>query len=214
MRQLEVRLRPWERRMLLSLRDKPPSPRAGRRAACLLLSAAGEPAGRIARVTGMSPDAVTDIRRRWCGARSSGRRLRSVLDRPRAGRPAKVTAAYRRELRRALGGGPVAFGYLFTVWSIGRLRTHLAKETGIAVSRDWLRRLAHREGFVVGRPKHTLRGKRNEAEYRRAKRRLGRLKKGLRNPTPFSNCGTPTPASSNCCPTSPGAGCARGSRSR
>jgi transposase len=214
MRQLEVRLKPWERRMLLSLRDRPPSPRVGRRATCLLLSAAGEPARQIARVTGMSLDAVTDVRRRWRDARGSRRRLRSLLDRPRIGRPAKVTAAYRRELRRALDKGPLSFGYLFTVWSIARLRTHLRKVTGITVSRDWLRRLAHREGFVVGRPKHTLRGKRNEAEYRRAKRRLERLKKGRVNRTRSSSCGTPTPASSNCCPTSCGAGCARANRSR
>jgi transposase len=212
MRQLEVRLRPWERRMLLSLRDRPPSPRVGRRATCLLLSADGEPATRIARVTGMSPDAVSDVRRRWRKARGS--RLRSLLDRPRGGRPAKVTAAYRRELRRALDKGPLALGYLLTVWSIARLRTHLKKVTGITVSRDWLRRLAHREGFVVGRPKHTLRGKRGEAQYRRAKNRLGQLKKGPVNRAPSSSCGTPTPPSSSSCPTSCGAGCARGSRSR
>jgi transposase len=212
MRQLEVHLKPWERRMLRSLRDKPPSPRVGRRAVCLLLSADGEPARRIARATGMSPDAVTDVRRRWRRARGS--RLRSLLDRPRAGRPAKVTVAYRRELRRALDKGPLAFGYLFTVWSIARLRTHLKEVTGIIVSRDWLRRLAHAEGFVIGRPKHTLRGKRNEAEYRRARGRLGRLKKGPVNRTPASSCGMPTPASSSCCPTSCGAGCARADRRR
>jgi transposase len=212
MRQLEVRLTPWERRMLLSLRDRPPSPRVGRRAACLLLSADGEPARRIARVTGMSPDAVTDVRRRWRDARGS--RLRSLLDKPRAGRPAKVTTAYRRELRRALDKGPLSFGYLLTVWSIARLRTHLKKVTGITVSRDWLRRLAHREGFIIGRPKHTLRGKRNEAQYRRARNRLNQLKKGPRNRTHSSNCGTPTPASSSCCPTSCAAGCAGVSRSR
>src|SRR3989442_129608 len=96
MRQLEVRLKPWERRMLISLRERPPSPRVGRRAMCLLLSAAGEPARQIARVTGMSLDAVTDVRRRWRSARGS--RLRSLLDQPRTGRPAKGTAAYRREL--------------------------------------------------------------------------------------------------------------------
>lgn len=210
MRQLEVRLKPWERRMLLSLRNQPPSPRVGRRATCLLLSAAGEPATRIARVTGMSLDAVTDVRRRWRNAASS--RLRSLMDRPRTGRPAKVTAAYRRELRRALDKGPLPFGYLFTVWSIARLRTHLSKITGITVSRDWLRRLAHREGFVVARPRHTLRGKRNEAQYRRARSRLNRLKKGLRSRMLPSNCGMPTPASSSCCPTSCGAGCAKDNR--
>jgi transposase len=194
--------------MLISLRDKPPSPRVGRRATCLLLSADSEPATRIARVTGMSVDAVTDVRRRWRGALASRGRLRSLLDRPRTGRPPKVTAAYRRELRRAPDRGAHAYGYLFTVWSVARLRTHLAKATGVTVGRDWLRRLAHRAGFVVGRPKHTLRGKRDEAEYRRAKRRLDRLKKGRRNRARSSSCGTPTPASSSCCPTSCGAGCA------
>jgi transposase len=212
MRQLEVRREPWERRMLLSVRGRPPSSRVGRRATCLLLSAAGEPAKRIAHVTGMSLDAVTDVRRRWRNARGS--RLRSLLDRPRTGRPAKVTPAYRRELRRALDKGPLPFGYLFTVWSIARLRAHLSKVTGLTVSRDWLRRLAHREGFVVGRPKHTLRGKRNETQYRRARSRLNRLKKGRRNRTLVSSCGTPTPASSSCCPTSCGVGCAAAGRNK
>jgi transposase len=160
----------------------------------------------------MSLDAITDIRRRWRKARGS--RLRSVPDRPRSGRPPKVTAAYRRELRHALDEGPLSFGYLLTVWSIARLRTHLRNVTGITVSRDWLRRLAHREGFVVGRPKHTLRGKRNETEYRRAGKRLNRLKKGRLKRTLSSNSGTPTPASSSCCPTSCAAGCAKESRSR
>ena len=213
MRQLEVRLRPWERRMLLSLRNHPPSPRVGRRAVCLLLSAGGETATRIARVTGMSRDAVTDVRRRWCDARRAAR-LRTLLDRPRAGRPTKVTPRYRRELRRALDKGPLSFGYLLTVWSIARLRTHLKQVTGITVSRDWLRRLAHAQGFVVGRPKHTLRGKRNEAEYRRAASRLNQLKKGPVKRTPSSSCGTPTPASSSFCPTSCGAGCVGAGRSR
>lgn len=213
MRQLEVRLTSRERRVLLSLRDRPPSPRVGRRATCLLLSAAGEPAKRIAYVTGMSLDAVTDVRRRWRNARGPGR-LRSLLDKSRIGRPATVTAAYRRELRRALDKGPLAFGYLFTVWSIARLRTHLRKVTGITIGRDWLRRLAHRQGFVIGRPKHTLRGKRDEAQYRQARNRLSRLKKGHAKRTLSTNCGTPTPANSSCCPTSCAAGCAKANRSK
>jgi transposase len=212
MRQLEVRLWRWERRMLLSLRHQPPSPRVGRRATCLLLSAAGEPAKRIAYVTGMSLDAISDIRRRWRSGRRS--RLRSLLDKPRCGRPAKVTAAYRRQLRRALDKGPLPFGYLSTVWSIARLRTHLRNVTGITISCDWLRRLAHRNGFVIGRPKHTLRGKRNETEYKRARNRLNRLKKGRAKRTLSTNCGTPTPVNSSCCPTSCGAGCAKANRSR
>src|SRR5438874_10758983 len=101
MRQLEVHLKPWESRRLRQLRDHGPSARVVRRAICLLLSAAGERAVDVARVTGLSPDAIGDIRRRW-----RKRRLRSLADRPRPGRPPRVTAAYHRELRRALRKGP------------------------------------------------------------------------------------------------------------
>jgi transposase len=140
---------------------------------CLLRSAAGERATDIARVTGLSVDAVTDIRRRW-----RRRRLRSVQDRPRSGRPPRVTAEYRRELRRAMRRGPLACGYVFTVWSVARLAAHLRRHTGIHLGATRLRQVVGREGFVVGRPAHTLRGKRDEGEYETARRRLGRLKRG------------------------------------
>lgn len=209
MRQLTVRLKPWEWRRLRQRRDHAPSPRVAKRAVSLLLSAAGDSATGIARVTGLSIDAVTDIRRRW-----RERRLRSLLDRPRSGRPSRITPQYRRELRRALRRGPLTCGYVFTVWSIARLGTYLKRRTGIAVSRDWLRRLTHAEDFVVGRPKHTLKGKRDPKAYRRAKRRLDRLKKGPAKRTVPTSCGTPTPPSSSCCRTWSAAGCGAGGRPR
>jgi transposase len=195
MRQVEVRLRPWERRRLRQLRDHAASPRVAKRAMCLLRSAAGEQAATIARVTGLSRDAVTDVRRRW-----RKRRLRSLSDRPRSGRPARATERYRRELREALRKGPLSFGYVFTVWSIARLEAHLRRRTGIRFSTDWLRRLVRAEGFVIARPKHTLKNKRKRREYRRAKQRLGRLKKGRFARTRPMSCGTPTPPPSSCCP--------------
>jgi transposase len=205
MRQLEVRLKPWESRRLRQLRDHATSARLLKRAMCLLLSAAGERAVDVARVTGLSLDAISDIRRRW-----RRRRLRSLRDRPRTGRPPRVTAAYRRELRRALRRGPRSCGrFVFTVWSIARLGTYLRRRTGIAVGVDWLRRMVHAEGFVIGRPAHTLEGKRDERAYRQVRRRLDRLKKGRRKRAHPTNCGTPTPRSSSCCRTSCGVGCPR-----
>lgn len=173
MRQLEVRLKPWESRRLRQLRDHAASARIVKRTQCLLLSATGEHVAAIAQVTGLSLDAITDIRRRW-----RRHRLRSVTDLPRSGRPTRVTPEYRRELRRALRKGPLAFGYVFTVWSIARLSTYLRRRTGIAMGVNRLRQLVHAEGFVVARPKHTLKGKRDEREYRRTRRRLQQLKKG------------------------------------
>jgi len=201
MRQLEVRLKPWESRRLKELRDHATSGRIVKRVLCLLLSATGWGATDIARMVGLSPNAVTVIRRRW-----HKHRLRSIADRPRAGRPPLVTDRYRRELRRALGKGPLACGFIFTVWSVARLGTYLRRRTGIAVGVDWLRRLVHAEGFAVDRPAHTLAGKRDELEYRKARHRLKTLKKGRFKRTHPLNSGTPTPPPSTCCRTWSNAG--------
>lgn len=205
MRQLEVRLKPWESRRLRRLRDHAASARMLKRAVCLLMSAAGEPAVGIAGVTGLSLDAITDIRRRW-----RARRLRSLTDQPRPGRPTAITTEYRRELRRALRKGPLSCGFVFTVWSIARLGAYLRRRTGITLGKSRLRRLVHQQGFVIGRPKHTLANKRDQREYRRTRHRLEQLKKGRFKPPRPLNFGTPTPPSSICCPTWCAVGCPGG----
>jgi len=40
-----------------------------------------------------------------------------------------------------------------------------------------MRRLLHQQGFSVHRPKHTLKGKRDEKAYQKAGKQLVRLKK-------------------------------------
>jgi transposase len=162
-----------------------------------LLTSEGASCSEICSATGFSPDAITDIRRRW-----SIRGMRSLKDSPHPGRPRRVTAAYLRELRRALRRSPLAFGYGFTVWSIARLAAHLAKRTGIRICRDWLRRLVHQNGYRCNRPRHTLRQKRalhgSGAAYQRAKRQLKTLKKRPFCLRPATSYGTSTRASSTC----------------
>ena len=171
---IEVRLTSWQRQRLQQLRNLPPTPRVGKRAVCLLLSADGASNQLIAEATGLAPNTLTRIRRRW-----NERGMASLKDALRSGRPPKVNPAYRRTLKEALRRGPLAYGYVFTTWSIARLNTHLHRVTGLRICNDWLRQLVHAEGFVYRRPKHTLKGKRNEQAYRRAQRKLQRLKKGL-----------------------------------
>jgi transposase len=146
----------------------------GKRAVCLLLSADGASNQLIAQATGLAANTLTRIRHRW-----NERGLASLKDAPRSGRPPKVNRAYRQELKDALHRGPLAYGYVFTTWSMARLNTHLQRVTGVRICDDWLRQLAHAEGFVYRRPKHTLKGKRDECAYRRAQKKLERLKKGL-----------------------------------
>ena len=190
-RRLEVVLTSWQRRRLEELRRAPPSPRIGRRVVCLLLSGAGASGKAIVQATGLSIDAIAHIRRRW-----QQRGMGSLQDAPGSGRKPKATPAYRKELRMALRKGPLAFGYAFSVWSVARLNVHLQRKMGVAFSDEWLRTLVKAEGFVYRRPKHTLKGKRNERAFRKARRALDRLKKGLCSPTPTTNCGIRTSPSS------------------
>ena len=190
---LEVVLKPWQRRRLEKVRDHPPSAAAGRRAVCLLLSADGASSRTIAQATGLSIDAITDTRRRW-----QRRGFGCLKDRPRGRIQSKATPAYRKQLRRALRRGPLAFGYIHTVWSLRRLNAHLKSVTGVSFCKDYLRRLVKAEGFVYRRPKHTLKGRRDERAFRKAQRQLNGLKKGRCSLPPITNCGSPTPANSIC----------------
>jgi len=171
---IEVKLGTWQRRRLQEIRDNPQTPRISKRAVCLLLSADGASTNLICQVTGLSGDAVTDIRRRW-----QRRGIASLREMFRPGRPPKITAQYRKQLRKALRDGPLSCGYVFTTWSIARLNTYLQNTTGIRICNDWLRQLIHAEGFVYRRPKYTLKGKRNKKAFRKAQKSLSRLKKGL-----------------------------------
>jgi transposase len=195
-KRLKVVLNAWQRHRLRKIRDRSSSPRVGKRTVCLLLSADGASSRAIQQATGLSVDAITDIRRRW-----QQRTWASLEDRPRCGRPCRVTVAYRRELRQTLNRGPPAYGYLFTVWSIPRLNAHLKARTGIGFCDESVRCLVRAEGYVFRRPKHTLKGKRDEKAFRKAQRQLRRLKKGLCASTPTTNSGSKTKPSSTSTPT-------------
>jgi transposase len=58
------------------------------------------------------------------------------------------------------------------------LNAHLKQETKTSFSEDRLRCILREEGFSFQRPKHTMKGKRDEAAYTKAQRELKRLKKG------------------------------------
>ena len=79
---------------------------------------------------------------------------------------------------------PQTLGYGFSTWNVPRLAAHLKKITKISFSNDQLRRILHQEGFSVQRPKHTMKGKRNEKDFERAKGELEVLKRGHFSPIP------------------------------
>lgn len=138
----------------------------------ILMTAVGRTKESIARDLGCSPATVDTVRQQY---RQHGREGLRRSKSP--GRPSRATAEYRAALRQAVQTPPPQLGYGFSVWSVARLGQHLKKQTGISFSEDQLSRLLHQEGFSFQRPKHTLKGKRDEAAYEQARQELHDMKK-------------------------------------
>jgi putative transposase len=150
-----------------------------RNATVILQTAEGRSKAELSRVLGCSISTIDRVRRAY---RRDG--LAGLLPVKPPGRPSRATPEFRAAMAEAVQAPPTQFGYGFTTWSVPRLAAHLKKVAKIGFSEDQLRRLLHQEGFSVQRPKHTMKGKRDEAEFRRARGELEALKKGLSSPTP------------------------------
>ncbi len=138
----------------------------------ILMSDAGDTIASIARRLGCVPDTVVRIRRLY---REGG--IKALHPIKPTGRPSRATPEFIAAMKQAVMTNPMELGYGFSTWPAARLAAHLAKVTGIRFSKDQMHRLLHRHGFSVHRPKHTMKGKRDEAAYEKAKRKLARLKK-------------------------------------
>jgi transposase len=136
------------------------------------MSASRDTITTIANRLGCGTDTVVRIRRLY---RKGGVKALRPIKPP--GRPPRATAEFLAATKQAVVTSPLTLGYGFSNWSAARLAEHLAKETGIRFSEDQMCRLLHKHGFSVHRPKHTMKGKRDEAAYEKARKQLARLKK-------------------------------------
>ena len=93
------------------------------------------------------------------------------------GRPTRAAPRFLAEMRRAAVANPTTLGYGFTTWSVARLAAHLAKRLASASATTNSAACCVASGSSFQRPKHTLKGKRDEAAYERAKAELVVLKK-------------------------------------
>jgi transposase len=62
-----------------------------------------------------------------------------LVDRPRSGRPPKVTCALEQHLNRLVDQDPLQHGSLYSQWSCHELATVLAQQTGIQLGRESVR---------------------------------------------------------------------------
>jgi transposase len=138
----------------------------------ILYSHSSDTIKSIAERLGCGTDTVKRVRRLY---RQGG--AAALRPHKPSGRSSQATPEFLAQMKQAVQTNPRQLGYGFSTWSAMRLAEHLARVTGIRFSDDQLRRLLHQEGFSIHRPKHTLKGKRDEVAYEKAKRQLARLKK-------------------------------------
>ncbi len=138
----------------------------------ILMASQGWTIPATAKFVGCGTDTVKRMRRQY---RQQG--IDGLFPEHSPGRPSRATSTFLKQLQQAVQTNPLTLGYGFSTWSSARLATHLAKVTGIRFSANQLRRLLHQEGFSIHRPKHTMKGKRDEHAYQKAKKQLQRLKK-------------------------------------
>ena len=160
--------------------DKRPEVR--QRAMGLRLLHEGQSPQAVAELMAVSDPVVYGWHHRW---QRGG--LEGLANRPKSGRPRKSNAAYVALLEQVIDQDPQELGYSFTVWTLERLRQHMANETGILLSQTQFRLLLKEHDFVYRRPKHDLTNLQDPQARQTAEAWLDELKKALQpEPSTFS----------------------------
>jgi transposase len=76
--------------------------------------------------------------RKWV-QRFANHGVRGLVDRPRSGRPRKVTCALEQHLNRLVDQDPLQHGAVSSQWSCRELATVLASQTGVQLGRESIR---------------------------------------------------------------------------
>ena len=76
--------------------------------------------------------------RKWV-QRFANQGPQGLLDRPRSGRPPKVTCELEQHLNRLVDADPLQYGSIHSQWSCRELATVLARETGVHLGRESIR---------------------------------------------------------------------------
>jgi transposase len=135
------------RERLLGLGAQVPGARVGIKSAALLLLLAGQRAGWISEVLGLTRMSLC----RWIhGVNAEG--VEHLMPKSRPGRPAALTGRVRRELAVHLRRSPQAFGLNRVQWDGPTLVVHLKRRFGISLkvrqAQNWMHQLGYRLEFA------------------------------------------------------------------
>jgi len=161
-----------QRTQLHHLTKTDSDPRVRRRAQALLAVADGSSLAGAARLFHTSAYRIRVWQTRFAEEGRAG-----LVDRPRGGRPTKLSAADLAFLAEALDQGPQAYELPMTIWSIRDLQALLQRERGVAVSVYTVHRVVHDLGFCYRRPRHDLTHRQDAQAVAAAQRVLEWLQK-------------------------------------
>jgi transposase len=167
-----IRLTSAETDALDALRLRTTSADVFRNCLIILMSDSRDTIAAIAQRLRCGTDTVVRVRRLY---RMGG--IGALHPTKPPGRRSRATPAFLKQMKRAVAANPLDLGYGFSTWSAVRLAAHLGKVTGIHFGDDQMRRLLRQEGYSFHRPKHTMKGKRDERAYKKARQQLVGLKK-------------------------------------
>jgi len=147
-------------------------PRVVKRATGIRLLHQGHSPQAVAEMLLVTEVTVYSWHHRW---QADG--LEGLRDKPRAGRPRYADEDYRRAIAEALERDPADYGYAFAIWTVERLREHLAQETRKVLSYNRLREVMSEMGYVYRRPTETLNHAQDVAAREQAQALIEELKK-------------------------------------
>ena len=168
-----------ERQEVENLFRKGPNNRVRKRAHAVRLSAMGYTVPQIAEILGCNRQSIHN----WFDT-FEAQGCQGLYDKPRSGRPVTATVDYRKQLVEAIKTNPRKMGYPFTVWTLIRIRAHMAREMRILLSESRVRQIMKEERLVFKRPKHTLAQKRDNDAFAEVHDILEQVKKSPWNPVP------------------------------
>ena len=167
-------------RRLLRLRaeaERDGAYRVAKRIHAVILNAEGRSSGEVADLLKAPRSRVSD----WL-ANYETYGLEGLLEGFRSGRPALLSAAQLTDLADIVDSGPVAYGFDCGVWTSPMIARVIAEQFGLSYHPGHVRKLLHRIGFSVPRPRRLLARADAAAKERWQRRTFPNLKK-KRKPT-------------------------------
>jgi len=153
-------------------RQEPPHPQVRHRAHLLLAVIAGSSLAAAARATGVSAKAIGQWRDRFPAEGRAG-----LADRPRVGRPPRITPVADQVLDEVLAASPMASGYPVATWGLVDLADLLRRRCDVVIGTAALSRHLKRRGYVYARPRHELKHRQDAESGESAKHTLRTLEK-------------------------------------